>query len=237
MVFRRLILLAILAVLAVFGGRIALSLAAAGTPDAADATSVPPLSASKHRVAIVLGAGLNRDGTPSAVLRDRIRASVQLIERGQVDLLLMTGDNSIAGYNEPSAMRRSAIAQGVPARQVAADYGGRRTWDSCWRARRVFGVTRAIVVTNDFHRARSIVLCEAAGITVDGAIGTKTSGYAGYRGWVARETIASWRGAFDAWIHHPAVAVRGGQIDPYDPCALQASLSAADRRPGVGCER
>lgn len=237
MVFRRLLLLTVLALLAVFGGRIALSVASAGTPDAAQADEVPALGSGQHRAAIVLGAGLNRDGTPSAVLRDRIRAGVELLERGQVDLLLMTGDNSIAGYNEPSAMRRSAIAHGAPARQVAADYGGRRTWDSCWRARRVFGVQRAIVVTNDFHRARSIVLCEAAGITVDAAVGTDTSRYAGYRSWLARETIASWRGAFDAWVHHPAVGVGGGRIDPYDPCALQRSLSAEDRQPSVGCDR
>lgn len=233
---RRLLLLAVVLLVAVFGGRAALLIASNGTPDADDLQAVPP-RAEGHRAGIVLGAGLNRDGTPSAVLRDRIRAGVRLVDRGQVDLLLMTGDNSVEGYNEPSAMRQAALAQGVPAQQIAVDYGGRRTWDSCARAHRIFGVRHAIVVTNDFHRARSIVLCRAAGITVDGAVGTPTTNYAGYRGWVARETLASWRGAFDAWVHHPAVGVGGRPIDPYDPCALQASLSAEDREPGVGCTR
>lgn len=233
---RRLILLVIVMLVAVFGGRAALLVASSGTPNADDLQAVPP-RAEGHRAAIVLGAGLNRNGTPSPVLRDRIRAGVRLIDRGQVDLLLMTGDNSVEGYNEPSAMRRAALAQGVPAEQIAVDYGGRRTWDSCARAHRVFGVRRAIVVTNDFHRARSIVLCRAAGITVDGAVGTRTTSYAGHLGWLARETLASWRGAVDAWVHHPAVAVGGHPIDPYDRCALEASLSATDRQTGVGCTR
>ncbi len=229
---RRLLLLAVIAAVAIFGGRAALLIAASSTPDATSTAAVPPPPASSHRAAIVLGAGLNANGTPSAVLRDRIRAGVQLKQRGQVDLLLMTGDNSIPGYNEPSAMRRAAIAQGVPATRIAADYGGRRTWDSCWRARNVFGVRRAIVVTNDFHRARAVELCKAAGIAVDGAVGTRSTEYAGYGGWLARETLASWRGVIDAWIHHPKVAVRGKRIDPYDPCSLWRSLDRADRAVG-----
>jgi SanA protein len=225
-VLRRLILLALVGLLAVFGGRLVLLAASSGTPDGADLAAVP---ASQQRAALVLGAGLNRNGTPSAVLRDRIRAGVALLQAGKVDLLLMSGDNSVDGYSEPTAMRAAAVAQGIPDDQIAVDYGGRRTWDSCVRAHDVFGVRRAVVVTNDFHRARSIVLCRAAGIDVQGAAGTRTTGYAGHRGWVAREMVASWRGAVDAWIHHPAVAVGGRPIDPYDRCQVWASLSDTDR--------
>jgi SanA protein len=240
-VLRRLLLIVLAAVVVVFGGRAALLAASSGTPDALAAGELAPVASGQQRAALVLGAGLNHDGTPSAVLRDRIRAGVQLLDRGQVDLLLMSGDNSVDGYSEPSAMRAAAIAQGAPAGQIAVDYGGRRTWDSCARAERIFGIQRAVVVTNDFHRARSIVLCRAAGITVDGAVGTKTTTYAGHPKWVARETLASWRGAFDAWIHHPTVAVGGKPIDPYDPCAVWDSLSAHDRRSAPtaidGCPR
>jgi SanA protein len=228
-VVRRLLIVAVLGVVAVFGGRAILLAASAGTPDAQATGALPKVTGGQHRIALVLGAGLNGNGTPSAVLRDRIRAGVQLLDRGVVDMLLMSGDNSVDGYSEPSAMRTAAMAQGVPADKIAVDYGGRRTWDSCARAKRVFGVRHTVVVTNDFHRARSVVLCKAAGITVDGAVGTRSSNYGGYYGWLAREMVASWRGAVDAWVHHPAVAVGGRPIDPYDPCAVWGSLSEPDR--------
>lgn len=225
---RILITLAVIG-LALFGGRLLLVSAARGTAGADD---LRPLAAGEHRVAIIFGAGLAPGGTrPSPLLDDRLRAGEDLLRRGIVDRLLMTGDNSVAQYNEPGAMRRAAIGRGIPPEAIAVDYGGRRTWDSCRRARDVFGVRHAVVVSSDFHRARTIVVCRAAGIRVDGGVGAGTAGY-GFRtrlGWRARELAASWRGVVDAWIHHPEVAVGGEPIDIYDPAAVRASLSAEDR--------
>ncbi|MDQ8044408.1 MAG: ElyC/SanA/YdcF family protein [Solirubrobacteraceae bacterium] len=226
---RRLVMLVLLVLLVVFGGRLALLLAASDTPSVGASGDKITLPRGQHRAAIVFGAGLNQDGQPSALLRDRIRAAVQLEREGSVDLLLMTGDNSRHGYSEPSAMRTSALALG--ATRVAVDYGGDRTWDSCKRASTVFGVQRAIVVSNDFHRARTVEDCKAAGIEVDGAVGTSTAKYPiGDRAnWEARELVASWRGVVDAWIHHPAVKVAGKPIDPYDACAVNASFNPQDK--------
>lgn len=227
---RRLLLLAALAALLLGGGRLLLLAAGSSTPDAATG-DVAVLPAGQHRAAIVFGAGLRPDGTPSALLRDRIRGAQRLLAERRVDLLLMTGDHSIPGYDEPGAMRRFAIERGTPAAQIAVDYGGRRTWDSCRRARDVFGVRHAVVVSNDFHRARTVAVCKAAGMTVDGAVGTPTDGYALRKQvrWRGRELLASWRGVWDAWIRHPEVGVGGKPIDPYDPCAVWKSLSAEDR--------
>lgn len=220
------------AILIVFGGRTLLLAGAAGTADAAEAGKVAALPTGELRAAIVFGAGLSVDGQPSALLRDRVRAAEALLRRGDVDVLLMTGANPTDRYNEPSAMRALALADGIPQRQIAVDYGGRRSWDSCARARKVFGVRRAVTVSNDFHRARIVVLCKAAGIEVDGAVGTPTGKYAFWkRGkWYGREVFASWRGAVDAWVRHPGVPVGGKPIDAYDPCAVQASLSPQDLR-------
>lgn len=224
---------------ALFGGRMLLLGAAAGTPDAT-ASEVKDDGAQAKRVGLVLGAGLRPDGSPTLLLRDRIRAGVKLLEQGKVSVLLMSGDNSVKGYNEPSAMRRAAIDAGADPGRVAVDYGGRRTWDSCARAERVFGVTHAIVVSNDFHRARTVVLCEQAGITVDGAVGTSTSGFPVHARakWQLRELVASWRGAGDAWIREPNVAVGGEPIDIFEPCGIYASLAPEDRAAwtGPGCE-
>jgi SanA protein len=226
---RTLVILSVAALLLLVGGRLLLLGAAAGTPDAAEPGAVP-LGGGTHRAGLVLGAGLRPDGSPTLLLRDRVRAGVKLLERHQVDVLLMSGDNSVQGYNEPSAMRRAAIELGASPEQVAVDYGGRRTWDSCARAKRIFGVDRAIVVSNDFHRARTVTLCRNAGIAVDGAVGTSTARYPpqARAKWQLRELVASWRGVIDAWVREPTVAVGGDPIDPWDPCALKASLAPED---------
>lgn len=229
---RKCLVFGFLAVVVVFGGRALLLAGAAGTADAAESGEVAELPRGQHRAAIVFGAGLGVDGQPSALLRDRVKAAEALLRSGEVDVLLMTGANPTDSYNEPSAMRALALADGIPQRQIAVDYGGRRSWDSCARAKRVFGIDRAVTVSNDFHRARIVVLCKAAGIDVDGAVGTPTGKYAFWkRGkWYGREVFASWRGAADAWVRNPSVPVGGKPIDAYDPCAVQTSLSPADLR-------
>ena len=78
-------------------------------------------------VAIVFGAGLWRDGTPTTVLRDRIATAAQLFFSGKVQKILMSGDNSSLNYNEPAAMRQYALDLGVPNDAIVLDYAGRRT--------------------------------------------------------------------------------------------------------------
>lgn len=227
---RAILIIAAVAVLvaAVFGGRLLVLAAASGTPDG---RTLEPLGSGEHRVAIVFGAGLGPGGVPSPLLDDRLRAAEDLYRRGVVDRLLMTGDNSTAGHNEPGAMRRASLERGIPDGAVAVDYGGRRTWDSCERAHAIFGIRHAVVVSSDFHRARTVVTCRAAGLRVDGAVGVSTTKYGlpDRTGWRVRELAASWRGVWDAWIDHPDVPVKGDPIDIYDPAAVRASLSAGDR--------
>ena len=116
------------------------------------------------RIAIVLGAGLTRSGEPTPALYDRVATAVDLYQRGLVSKLLLTGDNRSVYYNEPEAMRRTALRLGVPDNDLVLDYAGLRTYDSCYRARDIFGVQRAIVVTQAFHLDRALYLCDAFGI-------------------------------------------------------------------------
>lgn len=122
-------------------------------------TSVPP-----RRVAIVFGAGLWRDGTPTPVLRDRVQTAANLYFDGKVEKLLMSGDNRFVNYNEPEAMRQYALGLGVPDKDIVLDYAGRRTYDTCYRARDIFGVRSAILVTQGFHLPRALFLCNALGV-------------------------------------------------------------------------
>lgn len=119
---------------------------------------------SPRRVAIVFGAGLWRDGTPTPVLRDRVQTAANLYFEGKVEKLLMSGDNRFVDYNEPEAMRQYALSLGVPDEALVLDYAGRRTYDTCYRARHIFGVDSAILVTQGFHLPRAIYLCNMLGV-------------------------------------------------------------------------
>ncbi len=117
-----------------------------------------------RRVAIVLGAGLLRDGGPTAILRDRVQRAANLYFAGKIEKLLMSGDNRFVEYNEPEAMRQYALQLGVPDSAIVLDYAGRRTYDSCYRAKAIFGVDQAVVITQQFHLPRAIFLCNMLGV-------------------------------------------------------------------------
>lgn len=121
-----------------------------------------------RRVAIVFGAGLWRDGSPTPVLRDRVATAANLYFNGKVEKLLLSGDNSTEFYNEPAAMHEYAMNLGVPEEDIIQDFAGRRTYDTCYRARDIFGVQDAILITQKFHLPRSIYTCNKLGIPSDG---------------------------------------------------------------------
>lgn len=121
-------------------------------------------TAPHKRVAIVFGARIYSNGRLSAMLADRVATGADLYHAGKVDALLMTGDNRTHDYNEPEAMRRYALELGVPDEAIVMDYAGRRTYDSCYRAREIFQVEDAILVTQNFHLDRALMLCNALGV-------------------------------------------------------------------------
>lgn len=120
------------------------------------------------RVAIVFGARVYPNERLSAMLADRVATGVDLYRAGKVDVLLMTGDNSTLDYNEPDTMKAYAMQLGVPEDAVVVDYAGRRTYDSCYRARHIFQVDEAVVVTQNFHLDRALLLCNALGVKAVG---------------------------------------------------------------------
>lgn len=119
-------------------------------------------------VAIVLGAGVRADGEPSGVLAGRLDLAYELYSAGQVEAILVSGDNSAEHYNETDTMRDYLIEAGVADGHVVGDHAGFRTWDSCVRAREVFGVEEALVVSQSFHVPRAVALCRSAGIDAAG---------------------------------------------------------------------
>lgn len=169
--------------------------------------------APSERVAIIFGAGLRRDGTPTAVLRDRVQTGADLYFSGKVERLLMSGDNQSAYYNEPEAMRQYAISLGVPDEAIVMDSAGTRTYNTCHRAKTVFGLESALLVTQRFHLPRALFLCNALGVQAAGVEANNLN----YRRssllfWNIREQFATLTAFLDIFWEKPTPVI--GQAQP-----------------------
>lgn len=170
---------------------------------------------SKTKVAIVFGAGLLRDGSAGPVLSDRVQTAVNLYQQGLVEKLLMSGDNTFIEYNEPEAMRQYALERGVPDEDIILDYAGRRTYDTCYRAKYIFQIDEAILVTQEFHMPRALVLCnwfdvESVGVESNNRYFLKRS----RAFWNFRELFATFQATWDVLITKPLPVL--GEPEPIE---------------------
>ncbi|GAA3451957.1 hypothetical protein GCM10018962_37900 [Dactylosporangium matsuzakiense] len=149
-------------------------------------------------VALVLGAQVYDDGSPSPFLAARLEIARQLYAAGKVKAILVSGDHMDWGYDEPGAMWLWLNDRGVPAGRIIEDHAGFDTYDSCARAKRVFGVDRLIVVSQAFHVPRAVALCRHLGVDAAG-VGDTTMAQFHAPWWQAslREYGAADKAAFD----------------------------------------
>ncbi len=160
--------------------------------------------------AIVLGCGVWGD-TPSTLLSDRLDAAVALYKAGAVPKLLMSGDHGQKDYDEVSVMRRYAMERGVPSEDIFLDHAGFSTYETMWRASLVFGVKKALVVTQKYHLFRALYDAGAFGIEADGAV-AEGHVFASMPIWEARESVARVKDFF--WcLLKPAPTYGGDRID------------------------
>lgn len=187
-----------------------------------DAVTSDPDALDHAQVVIVPGSHVRADGSLGAVVSERVEAAVALHRAGTVDKVLVSGDHGTPTYNETDAMREAVLAADVPAADVFTDYAGFSTWHTMSRARDVFGVESAVVVTQSAYVARAVDLGLAAGIDTAGYI-TRDGGRRG------REVLARVRGLGEAtWRPHvvggPPIPITGdgraswaGPADPSRP--------------------
>ena len=123
-----------------------------------------PETVPKEPVEIVFGAGVWADGTPTPMLADRVEGAVELYRLGRVHKILMTGDNGTPEYNEVVAMQQYAERLGVPNKDIKLDYAGFSTYESCYRARAIFGIEKAVLITQKYHLPRAVYTCNKLGI-------------------------------------------------------------------------
>jgi len=125
----------------------------------------------------------------------------------------MSGDNRFVDYNEPEAMRQYALRLGVPDADIVLDYAGRRTYDTCYRAKQIFEVDSAILVTQGFHLPRALFLCNSFGLK---AVGVEANNYYYLKRlrlvWGIREMLATTQALWDVYVAHPVPVL--GEPEP-----------------------
>jgi SanA protein len=147
------------------------------------------------------------------VLRDRVETGARLYFDGKAAKLLMSGDNSHEDYNEPQAMKNYALQLGVPEEAIVLDYAGRRTYDTCYRARYIFGLEEALLVTQSFHLPRALYLCNQLGVDASGVAAENHYFLKRSRAyWNLRELIATPVALWEVHITQPIPIL--GQPEP-----------------------
>ncbi len=163
----------LLAGLVLFGGAVSLGLIAFSnwwiTRNTRAHIVTDPQRLPIHDVALVLGTSSRlRTGGPNPFFEGRMTTAAELYLQGKVRHLLVSGDNGRKSYDEPTAMRESLVARGVPTESITLDYAGFRTLDSMARANAVFGLERFVIITDDFHQPRAVFLARSVGLEVVG---------------------------------------------------------------------
>lgn len=153
-------------------------------------------------VALVLGAAVNPDGTPSPSLRARLDLAVQLVAARRVHALLVSGDGSAGHNDEPAAMRSYLVEHGVAPSAITTDPAGVDTYASCVRASTVFGATRLVVVSQSYHLPRAITTCRAVGVDAWGVgdVSVRSNRVSWHLSWV-REIGANVKMVWDLASH------------------------------------
>lgn len=132
---------------------------------------------------LVLGCGVREDGTPSDMLSDRLECGLDLYRQGAAPKLLFSGDHGQQDYNEVGVMKQYAIAADVASEDVFMDHAGFSTYESMYRAKEIFGVDRAIIVTQDYHLYRALYVAGCLGLDAYGVAADRHI----YRGQSLRE--------------------------------------------------
>jgi vancomycin permeability regulator SanA len=162
-----------------------------------DERHVPPM-----QTALVFGAGVEPDGSPSAMLGERLDIAVRLFRDRKIQRILLSADDR-AGDRETPAMLARILAAGIPRERVLIDDRGFSTRASCVRARTAFGLRSATLITQAFHLPRALFVCREAGVA---GVGVGASDWGNYTlatmvPHTVREALATTNAVLRATLH------------------------------------
>ncbi len=165
----------------------------------------------RPRVAVVFGASVYGNGELSPVLEDRVDTAIELYRAKQIDRILVSGDARHPSYNEPKAMSEYLVSHAVDAKHIVLDDSGLSTYETCLRAKEVYGLRRVVLVTQRFHLPRSLYLANELGLDAVGvASDIKLKREVDYQR--VREWAAEIKAFFNLRLAPPEVAL--GQRTP-----------------------
>lgn len=155
-----------------------------------DAASLPK----DYDAILVLGAGVRSDGTPSHMLEDRLLTCVKLFEAGVSDSVIVSGDHGTETYDEVNTMQNYLVSKGIPSQRIFMDHAGFSTYDSLYRAKEIFGAERLLIVTQEYHTSRALMIGRHLGISCESVsapiLSTEADGYSGQSWYSFRESVA-----------------------------------------------
>ncbi|AVR47019.1 hypothetical protein C7S20_18175 [Christiangramia fulva] len=160
-----------------------------------DITEVPSAN-----TVIILGASVHANGRLSPILKDRVDTAIRLYEAGKVKNFLVTGDHRSDDYNEVAAMVNYLEERGIPGSDITADHAGLDTYDSMYRAGKLFGVKNAIVVTQRFHLPRALYIASHLGLNYNGFVANQHA-YTTDNRLKQREKLANFKALWEVAIH------------------------------------
>jgi SanA protein len=174
-----------------------------------DPSQLPPDAA-----AVVLGTSpRSLRGGPSPFFEGRMDAAAKLYHSNAVRRFVLSGDNRRAEYNEPAAMRESLRQRGVPDSALVLDPAGYRTLESILRARSVFRLQSAVIITDDFHLPRALFLCAMTNFDAVGYAAQSVPWSESYRARF-RETFSR---ALALWEIYTKHSVKAASPEPTTP--------------------
>lgn len=137
---------------------------------------------------LILGAGV-RNGKPTPMLRDRLLTGIELYEKGAAKKIIMSGDHGSSDYDEVNTMRLFAVERGVPEEDIFMDHAGFSTYDSVYRAKKVFEANSIIIVSQKYHLYRALYVSEKLGVKACG-VSANLNKYGGQLKREIREILA-----------------------------------------------
>ena len=164
------------------------------------------------KVALILGAGILNNSSPSAILQKRLDLSLEYYNQKKIKAFIVSGDNSSSNYNEPQVMKNYLVSKGVPSNRIFEDFGGVRTADSCYRAKNFFHVNEVFLITQEFHIPRAKFLCDSQGLRSEPLSADSSRLYTEIWG-NFREVFANWSAIKDSVSFQPKFKSDGQEAD------------------------
>lgn len=149
-------------------------------------------------VALIPGAALARNGTPSPIFIDRANIAIALYKAGKVAKILVSGDNSTLSHNEVNPMRLYLLSQEIPDQDIFLDHAGFDTYSTMYRARSIFGISSVLIATQSFHLPRAVFIALNLGMEAYGVNADK--GHILLRNYI-REVLADEKAVFDLLLN------------------------------------